>query len=1294
MGRSAGVRDRTLFIHVLGPPEFSLGKAPLSSFPSRKTLALLVYLAVESSRPHDRRSLAALLWSESPEEKALASLRQSLLALRRILGDERNQTPFLTVDSKAVRFNPSAPHRLDLALFDTPPPKCRILEDPEACAHCARHLEALAEGMRGPFLEGFSLPDCEEFENWAEGVRERSRTQANRVVERLVRFREQEGNLPGAIEVAARGLRIDPFDEGGHRRLMRLMAASGDIRAAELQFELCRNLLVRELGVPPDPETMALLKEIREGPRERETRSVRPGGERECCPVTVFFLDVLYDAGDGEILPSPLRSLLSELPNFVRQRGGLPEKTHGGAFLAWFGLGRQREGAARRAARAALELAERFRREAAVSVRAALHAGLSMTDGDGVPDSSGATGRTAMLLCMKAEAGDLLVTEDVVPLLSGQFRLEPAEAFPSAGLSTRTFRLLGVADPTNVEDVLREPLPVGRNRELELFSRIWTSEEGGVVLLEGPPGIGKSRLIRAFIARVLSKREPCPQDLSVAIRKLDCLPQFSDSPFFPLVRLLGSLIGIPPGQEEKISRDRIGDYVRSLGLPDRNRTVAILGHLLGLPSQSDIPLREPSGALWKEALAGILLSILRIRGRGRFLLVIEDLQWADASTLDILRKALSDPGLLRRIVTVLSVRPGSAPLWVDDIPGVVHLPLPALTPEEGRTMLRLLSEDHPLSRETEEEIVDASGGVPLFLEETFRAFSADSGRGRFLPKTRVPRSLSEILSARLASFPEDRPFLQRAAVIGRVVPVDLFRKVSPEPPELLEAFFGRSFRAGLLHMNRNPSGDFLEFTHALLQEAAVRSLHPEERRRLHRTIGETLRNTFFRQAGGPPPELLAYHFEEAGVIGEASSWYEMAAGRSISRGSFVEAESHVRSAMRLLRGLHDSPGEEEKARVRLLLLQGKIRTEIHGLGTQEVKKVFGEALELSRAAVCPSSESFLAIFGYFRAILASAALDEARMTAGFLSKAADDSRTPDLCRIARFADGCLSFWEGDFPRSREKLSGLPYERSPGVASPVEIQAMETGQQAAGYRSWGLWFEGHFEEARQELGRILKWSEERENPLQGFFLTFACDLFRYTGEEDKVLETAEKILEAAGNTQTKAWVPTGLGFRGWALSKIGRPKEGLSLILKSLPLARKVHRVAENVFLSLLAECYLAMGDRRRAIGTIESALRYSRRTGTRFYDSELLRLRGEAELLCGNVSEAEEEFRKSLEASRSQGALGLGLRTAVSLATLWCERGSSEKVRTLLAPFGDLLRDETARIHEVRRARELLGQEG
>jgi predicted ATPase len=205
---------------------------------------------------------SAKSWPEWPEEAARARLRNTLANLRQILGDaQTTASPFLLITRETVQFNGASDYSLDVRAFA------------DLC-DAGRWEEGIAL-YRGEFLEGLSLKDSAPFEDWALLTRERLRQQYLRALRRLAAQCEQHGDRAGAEKHLRRLLELEPWDEEGHRGLMRLLAASGQRSAALAQYEKCVESLRAELGAEPEAETTRLYEQIRGG-QVGEARAERP----------------------------------------------------------------------------------------------------------------------------------------------------------------------------------------------------------------------------------------------------------------------------------------------------------------------------------------------------------------------------------------------------------------------------------------------------------------------------------------------------------------------------------------------------------------------------------------------------------------------------------------------------------------------------------------------------------------------------------------------------------------------------------------------------------------------------------------------------------------------------------------------------------------------------------------------------------------------------------------------------------------------------------------------------------
>ena len=250
-----------LSLRLFGGFQARIGDRKLS-FPTRKSQALLAYLAILPDQGHLRDKLAALLWGGSGREEARHSLRQSLSVLRNALSSTR--PPVLRISGPEVA--------LDAALIDVDVLRFEQLIRRDS----ARSLEEAVALYRGDLLEGLDVSE-EPFEEWLLGERTRLRETAVAVLTRFVGLQTESGSDDGAIQTALRLLALDPLREEFHRLLMSLYGRRGRIGDAVQQYQICTAVLRRELGVEPTRETQRVYSSVLSQGRSPLPGPARPG---------------------------------------------------------------------------------------------------------------------------------------------------------------------------------------------------------------------------------------------------------------------------------------------------------------------------------------------------------------------------------------------------------------------------------------------------------------------------------------------------------------------------------------------------------------------------------------------------------------------------------------------------------------------------------------------------------------------------------------------------------------------------------------------------------------------------------------------------------------------------------------------------------------------------------------------------------------------------------------------------------------------------------------------------------
>jgi predicted ATPase/DNA-binding SARP family transcriptional activator len=253
-------------LFLLGPPRLERDGVPLQ-FDRRKVMALAAYLAMSSleakGRHLTRDSLVTLFWPDLEPRRARAAFRRTLSLLRRALAGE-----WLVADRQRVGTDPEADFWLDVDQFTRLLNSCETHGHPreQACPRCLEALTEAAALYQGDFLQGFSLRDSVEFDDWQFFQAEELRQQLASVLERLARGHGVQGNHEAALPYVRRWLALDPLHEPAHRQLMQLYAAAGRRSAALRQYEECVRILDEELGLAAAEETTALYEQIRTMP--------------------------------------------------------------------------------------------------------------------------------------------------------------------------------------------------------------------------------------------------------------------------------------------------------------------------------------------------------------------------------------------------------------------------------------------------------------------------------------------------------------------------------------------------------------------------------------------------------------------------------------------------------------------------------------------------------------------------------------------------------------------------------------------------------------------------------------------------------------------------------------------------------------------------------------------------------------------------------------------------------------------------------------------------------------------
>lgn len=255
----------TLTLTFFSRFQAALNGRSLQRFESDNARALLVYLVLEADHAHRRSHLAALLWPDHAEKDARNNLRQTLFKLRRTLGDDQRETPYLLINAQTVQWNPALIVKTKVDVWQL----TAVLNQYEAGKPVPP--ETLLTLYSGPLLAEAALEAGLGFEEWLLIKREQIHQRVMTALSRLGSAAAAAQAWQTALQIAIRQIALDPWREESYRQAMRALAAQGERTSALALFAQCRAVLWQELGVPPTPETVTLYEQLKTTETQTET---------------------------------------------------------------------------------------------------------------------------------------------------------------------------------------------------------------------------------------------------------------------------------------------------------------------------------------------------------------------------------------------------------------------------------------------------------------------------------------------------------------------------------------------------------------------------------------------------------------------------------------------------------------------------------------------------------------------------------------------------------------------------------------------------------------------------------------------------------------------------------------------------------------------------------------------------------------------------------------------------------------------------------------------------------------
>ena len=1161
-----------LSISLLGSFQVTLDGQPVTGFKSNKIRALLAYLSVEADRPHRRESLAGFLWPDWPDRDALSNLRYALSDLRGAIGDRHAEPPFLLITRENIQFNLSSDHMLDVRSFT------EIAGVDNSAPQFVKLMEEATALYRGVFLEGFSLEDSSNFEEWTLLTRERLARQASSLMHTLVESYEGQGDYKTAHSYVYRLLELEPWDELAHQQLMRTLALDGQRSAALAQYESCRTLLSEELGVEPSEETKSLYEQIRN------------------------------DQLKANIPSQPLVSKPAiNPPAFLKEKSS-------------------------------------------------------------------------------------------------------------------TFEV---------------PVFVARTRELSRLDEHLASAisgKGSVVFVTGEAGSGKTSLLQEFIRRA---QEQYP-DLLVAIGNCNAYTGIGD-PYLPFREILEFLTGdvesrwaagaitrehamrlwerVPVSAQAlvEVGPDLIDTFIQRTALLERARA-RVSKQQEWLIRLDEFLERKPVTALSIAALQQVNLfeqytKVLQsLEAVSPMLLLIDDLQWADAGSINLLFH-LGRHLVGYRILLLGAYRSEEVALGRE---GIRH-PLEPLINEfrrsfgdilvnlgqapgqnEGREFIDefLDKEPNKLDETFREMLYQQTRGHPLFTIELLRGlqergdiFKDPEGNwmtGPSLDWVTLPVRVEAAIQERISRLPKVmQRTLEVASIEGELFTAEAIARVQGiDEQEVLEYLSGeldrlhRLVRAQSIRRVNNRLLSRYQFRHILFQKYLYSSLDEVLRVHLHEQVGLALEDIY--GAGEDTASIavqLALHFQIAQIDEKAVHYLQLASDKAMQLSAYHEVIAHATRALELLEKISAS-NDRDELELALRLTLAIAFTGAKGAQLSDVKDTYNRARQLceklGKKYELVQVLGGLAIFYYVRAEYHKAR--ELALEALDLAKAIGD---PSLMMLCHWYLGFILFFLGEYPESLKYLKQVTdvYDHNQHHQILVQVRGSDAGLGAMAYEACCLWCLGYPDQALKRSQETIELARKLNHPFsQADALCFAgCLLSSMRRDAVGLAEAADAIMQNADVGSMGGWRATGMRYRGVALVLQGKIEESIDQIRKGITAMKSVEDETNlSGTFATLAEKQLEFGYLDDARASLDEAFAVIDKTGERYWEAELFRLKGELLFLDGEISGAEACLNKSIEIARKQKAKSLELRATMSLSRLWSEYGKRAKAKKLLEEIYNL----------------------
>ncbi len=937
-------------------------------------------------------------------------------------------------------------------------------------------------------------------------------------------------------------------------------------------------------ATPPEPVMAGERAARKAAPTRAEplpaTEPATPDAERR--QLTVMFSDLvestpLAERLDPEDLREVVRAYQEVCANAVSRYDGHIAKYIGDGVLVYFGYPTAHEDDAIRATHAGLGIIDGMsqlnadlgrERNLGLRVRIGIHTGLVVAGemgGGRMREELAVVGETPNVASRVegvAEPNTVVISSATHNLVEGYFLCQPLGPHVLKGVSqaVELYRVLGESGAQSRLDIASArgltPL-IGREEEVGLLSASWNRVKDGhgqVVLLSGEGGIGKSRLVQVLEKHVVDE----------AHTRIECRssPYYQNTALYPVTDVLQRMLKFQADDAPEQKLEKLAQALSGHRMP-LAESLPLFASLLSLPLPKErYPLPDISPERQRQkTLEGIVRFVLDIADQQPVLFVLEDLQWTDPTTLELL-DLLIDQTPTAAVCVLLTCRPVFQPHW-GSRSYLMEITINRLPRGEIERMTERVADNKRLPVGVMQQIVEKTDGVPLFVEEMTKAVLESEAlkevNGRYelvgaLSSLAIPSTLQDSLMARLDRLVTAKAVAQYAAVIGRQFSFELLAAVSQLDEPTLQHELVRLVEAELLYQRGLPPEATYVFKHSLIQETAYESLLKSTRRQYHQRIAQVLAEKF-AETTQTQPELLAYHFTEAGCREEAVSYWQRAGQRARESSAHAEAVAHLSRGLEILTTLPRS-AERDRQDLTFHVALGNSLAVTKGWAAPEVDDVYGRAWELCQQTG-DTSQLLPVLWGSSQVYILRADIPRHREIGKRLLALAQSQQDPVSVMAAHWVMGVNAFHAGDCAASREHIGQAHALHDAGQhRAQMALFGIDLGVFALSYMAHTLWCLGYPERALRKSHEALDLAQKLSHPFSlTVALAYAAMLCQFRRQMRPARERADATVALSEENGFKYYSAWGTTLQGWVGVESGELENGMAEMQQGLAALR-------------------------------------------------------------------------------------------------------------------------------------------